>query len=149
MVIVAQVVNDQTILDLAHKHKAEYYSVNASLRRAIATKCGTEEVQFTSATLLLARVVEREVGERSLKIGIHQQKRSEGDFVKNMGRAESQLGTSSIAGHAISGTRQGGVLVGIRLGGSPTLPDNNISPVCVAHFSTFKKKKKIAKCLVI
>ena len=51
IVIDAQVVNDQTILDLAHKRKAEYYSANTSLRRAIATKCGTEGVQFTSATL--------------------------------------------------------------------------------------------------
>ena len=32
--------------------------------------------------------------------------------------------------------------MGIRLGECPILPDNNISPVCVAHFSTFKKKKK-------
>ena len=32
--------------------------------------------------------------------------------------------------------------MGILLGGIPTLPDNNISPVCVAHFSNFKKKKK-------
>ena len=51
IVIDAQVVNDQTVLDLAHKRKAEYYSANTSLRRAIATKCGTEGVQFTSATL--------------------------------------------------------------------------------------------------
>ena len=51
IVIDAQVVNDQAILDLAHKRKAEYYSANASLRRGIATKCGTDEVQFTSATL--------------------------------------------------------------------------------------------------
>ena len=43
---------------------------------------------------------------------------------------------------AVSGTRQGRVLVGIRLGGSPTLLDNNISLVCVPHFSTFKEKKK-------
>ena len=50
-VIDAQVVNDQTILDLAHKRKSEYYSATASLRREISTKCGTEEVQFTSATL--------------------------------------------------------------------------------------------------
>ena len=50
IIIDAQVVNDQTILDLAHKRKTEYYSENASLRRAIATKCGTEEMQFTSAT---------------------------------------------------------------------------------------------------
>ena len=42
---------------------------------------------------------------------------------------------------AISGTTQG-VLVDIRLGVSPTLPDKNTSPVCVMHFSTFKKKKK-------
>ena len=47
----AQVVNDQTILDLAHKRKAEYYSANARLRRAIAANRGTEEVQFISATL--------------------------------------------------------------------------------------------------
>ena len=51
IVVDSQVVNYQTILDLAYKRKAEYYSANASLRRAIATKCGTEEVQFTSATL--------------------------------------------------------------------------------------------------
>ena len=51
IVVDAQVVSDQTILDLAHKRKAEYYSENASLRHVIATKYGTEEVQFSSATL--------------------------------------------------------------------------------------------------
>ena len=53
IVIDAQVVNDKTILDLAHKRKAEYYSANARLRRSIAAKRGTEEVQFPSATLFL------------------------------------------------------------------------------------------------
>ena len=51
IVIDAEVVNDQTIVDRAHKRKAEYYSANTSLRRAIATKCGTEVLQFISATL--------------------------------------------------------------------------------------------------
>ena len=37
------------------------------------------------------RIVEREVGERSLKIGIHQQKRSEGDFVKSLGGRRRSL----------------------------------------------------------
>ena len=51
IVIDAQVVSEhETILDLAHKRKSEYYSKNASLRRVIA-KYGTEEVQFSSATL--------------------------------------------------------------------------------------------------
>ena len=35
--------------------------------------------------------MEREVGKRSLKIGIHQQKRSEGDFVKSLGGRSRSL----------------------------------------------------------
>ena len=69
IIIDAQVVNDQTILDLTLKRKAEYYSANARLRRSIAAKLVTEEVQFTSATLSWRGLWSAKSAKRILKSG--------------------------------------------------------------------------------
>lgn len=51
VVLDAQVVSEQTLLDLAHRRKVRYYSDNVDLRLAIGTSMEVDEVTFHSATL--------------------------------------------------------------------------------------------------
>lgn len=70
LVVDAQVIGEQTILDLAHKRKVQYYSENISLRRAIVANNDTEEVSFFSIILSWRGVWSAKSVKRLLESGL-------------------------------------------------------------------------------
>ncbi|CAL7932959.1 unnamed protein product [Xylocopa violacea] len=74
IVVDAQVVSEQTDLNMAHKRKVEYYSKNTSLLRNIGRREQSTDVQVLSATLSWRGIWSSKSAEDLIRLGLLQKK---------------------------------------------------------------------------